>query len=131
MGVIHNPLLFFLTLTSFLAALGREVVKTISDVSGDGVRNVLSVARVHGAYAAATLGAALFIAAVISTLLPILTNAAGILFSISVLIPDAVFVYASYRIWREPSPTNAMKVKKLTLLGMLLGLIAFIIGGVS
>lgn len=48
---------------------------------------------------------------------------------ILVLIPDAVFVYASIRLLRDSSERNALLIKKLSLLGMLTGLIAFIVGG--
>ncbi len=128
-GNAGSPLLWFLALTSFLAATGREVVKTISDTEGDEVRGVRSIARVHGGRAAALAGATLFLGAVISTVLPMLFQETGMLFSGLILIPDVLFVYAAAKILQDSSGANALKIKKLTLIGMVIGMFVFIIGG--
>jgi 4-hydroxybenzoate polyprenyltransferase len=75
------------------------------------------------------LGAAFYFAAVLSSLLPILIMVAGTVYVLLVLIPDAIFLYASYRLLRDSSSRNAMFIKRLSLLGMFTGLIAFILGG--
>jgi len=124
----HLP--WFLALTSFLASTGREVVKTISDVEGDEVRGVRSIARVYGPRTAAELSAALFLSAVLSTALPLITGEVGLVFAALILLPDGLFTYTSFRILRDCSKQSALAVKKLTLIGMLIGLIAFIAGGV-
>ncbi|MCL4435907.1 MAG: geranylgeranylglycerol-phosphate geranylgeranyltransferase [Thaumarchaeota archaeon] len=129
-GNADSPLLWFLALTSFLAATGREVVKTISDTEGDKVRGVKSIARVHGNHAAALAGAILFIGAVISTALPVVLRETGMLFSALILIPDALFIYVAAKVLKDNSGANALKIKKLTLLGMIIGMFVFIIGGV-
>ncbi|MEE9585784.1 MAG: UbiA family prenyltransferase [Nitrososphaerales archaeon] len=129
-GRIESLLLWFLALTSFLAATGREVVKTISDVEGDEARRVNSVARVYGSHAAAIVGGVLFLGAASSTVLPIVTGEVGVVYSTLILLPDVLFVYAAVKIIRDSTKTNALKIKNLTLIGMIIGMLVFIIGGI-
>jgi geranylgeranylglycerol-phosphate geranylgeranyltransferase len=129
-GKTGEPLLWFLALTSFLAATGREVVKTISDIKGDEVRNIRSIARVYGGKSAAALGATLFLGAVASTVLPIIAGEVGIVFVQLILIPDALFIYAAAWIIRDSSAVNSLRIKSLTLMGMVIGMLAFIAGGI-
>jgi len=128
-GMMGDRLLWFLALTSFLAATGREIVKTIADVKGDAVRQVKSVARVYGSRIAAYVGAFFFLGAVASTVLPILMGEVGIIFTILILIPDVLFIYASVRIVSDYSKLKAIQIKKLALVGMIIGMVIFIIGG--
>ncbi len=129
-GRIESLLLWFLALTSFLAATGREVVKTISDVEGDEARRVNSVARVYGSHAAAIVGGVLFLGAASSTVIPIVTGEVGVVFSTLILLPDVLFIYAAVKIIRDSTKTNALKIKNLTLIGMIIGMLVFIIGGI-
>jgi|TARA_B100000315_G_scaffold37749_1_gene32382 geranylgeranylglycerol-phosphate geranylgeranyltransferase len=128
-GMMGDLLLWFLALTSFLAATGREVVKTIVDVKGDAVRQVKSVARVYGSRIAAYVSAFFFLGAVVSTVFPILMGEVGIVFTVLILIPDVLFIYASVRIVSDYSKFKALQIKKLALIGMIIGMVIFIIGG--
>jgi geranylgeranylglycerol-phosphate geranylgeranyltransferase len=122
-------LIYCLALTSFLANLGREVVKTIADVEGDKVRGVKSVARVHGLRFAGMLSSTLFLLAVLSTLIPILLGV-GIVFTVVIMVPNTIFIYLSIKILKDYRKDGAKKVKNMALVGMLIGLIAFVLGGV-
>ncbi|MEM2211622.1 MAG: UbiA family prenyltransferase [Nitrososphaerales archaeon] len=128
-GKLNDLLIWFLALISFIAATGREVVKTISDVEGDKLRDVRSIARVYGIKYAAQLSSTLFLIAVAFSLLPIILKIVGLIYIVLILIPDAIFIYASINILKNYSFKNAIRIKKITLMGMLMGLIAFIIGG--
>ncbi|MCP8303878.1 MAG: UbiA family prenyltransferase [archaeon] len=130
-GCADNLLLLWLALTSFLAATGREVVKTICDMEGDKFRKVMSIARVYGPRSASIFGAVMFMVAIVSSWLPIITGIVGVVYAIMIIIPDAIFVYASIKVLRSPSESNALHVKNVSLFGMLIGLIAFLIGGIS
>ena len=44
---------------------------------------------------------------------------------------DAGFIYSAISIIRDPSKVNALRVKKITLLWMLIALIAFITGSIT
>jgi len=129
-GYADNLLLLWLALTSFLAATGREVVKTICDMEGDKFRKVRSIARVYGPKFASIFGAVMFIVAIISSWFPFLIGIVGVVYALLILIPDTIFMYASIKILRSPSESNALHVKNVSLLGMLTGLIAFLVGGI-
>jgi geranylgeranylglycerol-phosphate geranylgeranyltransferase len=121
-----SPLVIWFSAISFLAVTGREVIKTIVDVKGDRIRNVKSVARTIGELNAARIGAFLFALSVICTIGPYVLKQAGNIYFIMVLLPDAIFIYLSYLILKDCSVRNALKVKKLALAGMFLGLLAFV-----
>ncbi len=128
-GALQEPLVYFLALTSFLAGLGREVVKTICDVKGDELRGIRSVARMWGVKAAAKIGALLFILAVCSSTIPLILRIVGVVYGVLVSAPICIFLILSAKILRDYSSKNAYRVKRAALLGMLLGLLAFIVGG--
>jgi len=124
-----DPLIYFLALTSFLAGLGREVVKTICDVKGDEMRDVRSVARIWGAKAAAIVTSIFFITAILTSLVPLMLRIVGVVYCALVSAPIYIFIVLTARILRDYSAESAYKVKRIALLGMLLGLVAFMVGG--
>jgi geranylgeranylglycerol-phosphate geranylgeranyltransferase len=127
-GRVLDSLLLFMASTSFLAGVGREVVKAMADVQGDQKRGVRSYASVHGLRSAAALGALFFLAAVVTSLLPLLVISVGTLYRVGVVLPDAAFVYLAYRIITHADVKGALAVKRSALLGMLVGLIVFVGG---
>ena len=127
-GRVLDSLLLFMASTSFLAGVGREVVKAMADVPGDQKRGVRSYASVHGLKAAAVVGALFFLGAVVASLLPLLVISVNSFYKIGVVVPDAAFAYLAYRIVTHADAKGALSVKKTALLGMLVGLIVFIGG---
>lgn len=125
-----DPLILLLSLTTFLASTGREIVKTISDVSGDALRDIRSIARVRGNKVAARLGGGLFLTAVASSWLPVVMGIVGFVYNIAILVPNLIFIYTSIRIFKDPSEASSLHVKKVALLGMLTGLATFLIEGI-
>ena len=123
-----SPRLITFILPVYLSNLGREVIKGISDVEGDAIREVRSVARIMGEDFAAKLGATLYVAAVSLSPLPHLLELVGWIYLPIVLIADVGFIYCSLSIIRSPTRENSLRVKKQTLLWMLIALIAFISG---
>jgi geranylgeranylglycerol-phosphate geranylgeranyltransferase len=130
--VVENsikPIIGWMTLVTFLAATGREVVKTISDISGDKIRKVRSVALVYGRSRAALLGSVMFVLAIVLSWFPFILKLVGLIYIVLIIIPNIILIYASIKIIREPSRSKAIYVKKIALLGMFMGLLAFILGG--
>ena len=125
-----DPLVWFLAVTSFLAGMGREIVKTISDVEGDRLRDIRSVALSSGLKKAALFGAMFFLGAIIISLIPIFLRLVSLPYFILIPIPWVIFLYSSYSIIRTPSPEGAIRIKKFALVGMLFGLIAYLSEGV-
>jgi geranylgeranylglycerol-phosphate geranylgeranyltransferase len=129
-GHVLDSLLLFMASTSFLAGVGREIVKAMADVPGDKERGVRSYASVHGMRAASLLGALFFLAAVVTSVLPLFLVSVNDFYRVGVLLPDAAFVYLAYRIVTRPDVARALSVKRAALMGMLLGLIVFVGGAV-
>ena len=125
-----DPLVWFLAVTSFLAGMGREIVKTISDVEGDRLRNIRSVALSLGPEKAALFGTIFFLGAIIISLGPIFLGLVGLPYFALIPIPWIIFLYSSYSIMRYPSTEGAIRIKKFALVGMLFGLIAYLFEGV-
>jgi geranylgeranylglycerol-phosphate geranylgeranyltransferase len=127
-GSVTSSLLLFMAGTAFLSGVGREIVKAMADTVGDEKRGIGSFARVHGMREAAIAGAGFFLAAVVSSLLPLALLQVSTFYRYGVLVPDVVFVYLAYAVLSAPDAKGALKVKKRALLGMLIGLIVFIGG---
>ena len=127
-GSITSSLLLFMAGTAFLSGVGREVVKAMADMAGDEKRGIRSYARVHGLKPASVVGAGFFLAAVVSSLLPLVLLSVSQFYRFGVLIPDVVFVYLAYAVLSVPTAEGALRVKSRALLGMLIGLIVFIGG---
>jgi len=127
-GSAAGSLLLLMALTAFFSGVGREVVKAMADVEGDAKRAVNSVARAKGPRAASVVGAAFFLAAVVTSWMPLILGLANGVYTIGVLLPDAVFVYLAVAIVAKPGPASAHRVKTIALAGMTLGLVVFIGG---
>ena len=129
-GSVLFSLLLLMALTAFFAGVGREVVKAIADVEGDEMRRVNSLARGKGVRAAAIVGGACFLLAVIISWVPPVYGFVNRFYTLGIGIPDAIFVYLAVSITRSRSAQNAHRVKTIALLGMLIGLVVFIGGGI-
>ena len=127
-GSAFSTLLLIMGLTSFLAGVGREVVKAIADVPGDTRRGVRSLAIGRGTGRAAKTGAALFILAILTSWVPILIGSANLIYLVGVPLPDLIFIYLAVSILRRPTAANALTVKRVALFGMLVGLFVFVGG---
>lgn len=134
LGNYSVNLAYLLALTSFLAGLGREVLKGIADVEGDKIRKIRTVALTRGVRAAKILASSLFMLAVVSSSLPVITGllGAGLYIYLGlVLIPDAIFLYLAGRTLMLKQNSESLKLKGIALLGMLLGLVAYLVAGLS
>jgi geranylgeranylglycerol-phosphate geranylgeranyltransferase len=129
-GSITGSLLLLMALTAFFSGVGREVVKAMADVEGDARRDVGSVARRRGLRAASLVGAGFFLLAVVTSWVPFLTGLANGVYTIGVLVPDAIFVYLAVAIVARHDPASAYRVKRVALAGMTAGLLVFIGGAV-
>jgi geranylgeranylglycerol-phosphate geranylgeranyltransferase len=127
-GAALGSLLLIMALTSFLAGVGREVVKAIADIPGDTKRGIRSLAIAQGMGRAAAAGAILVLSAVLASWLPFFIGSANLFYTLGVVLPDLIFAYLAVSILRKPSAANAMVVKRAALLGMLIGLFVFVGG---
>lgn len=115
---------------AFLAMLGREVIKGIRDVEGDRRVGLRTLAIVLGLRRAGAVASVLMMAASFLTF-PVslgVNNPLGYWSLVS--ISDIVFVYSSIAIALRPDIGVAERLRKLTLVGMLTGILGFAAAGV-
>lgn len=129
-GGVNTTLQVF-ALIAFLAGMGREVIKGMADVAGDSRRGVRTLAVTRGLSVASKVGAFFFVIAVLLSIAPIALKMISWLYVPIVLVCDMGFLYSAFMIIRDPSPRNALRSKNQALVWMLLGLIAFIAGGLN
>jgi geranylgeranylglycerol-phosphate geranylgeranyltransferase len=126
-----TTLLYIFSTLAFLANLGREIAKGIPDVQGDRALGVRTLAVSIGPKKAATASASMFLAAVFLSFLPPEAGRLSLLYFPVVSLADAGFVYSSYRLLTNQQPVSVRRTKTLVLLWMLLGLVGFLLGGLS
>jgi geranylgeranylglycerol-phosphate geranylgeranyltransferase len=126
-----RPLLFIFFLLAFLANMAREVAKGITDIAGDSVKGVRTVAVTMGAKSAARITASLFAVAVLLSFAAPLFDRVSVYYYPGVVAADLGFLFSSYRLLRDQTPKTVRSVKTQVLLWMLLGLVGFLMGGSS
>ncbi len=126
-----TKLLYIFSLLAFLANLGREIAKGIPDVQGDRALGVRTLAVSIGPKKTATASASMFLAAVFLSFLPPAAGRLSLLYFPVVSLADAGFIYSSYRLLVNQQPESVRKTKTMVLLWMLLGLVGFLLGGLS
>jgi len=112
----------------FMSNTGREVNKGITDVEGDKVRVISTIAMKHGDRIAALLSGSLYLAAVAISPLPWLLGQVSWPYLILVAAADSGLAMSAFMLFRDYSRENALKVKKMVLLWMVIGLVSFVAG---
>lgn len=126
-----NLVVLSLALTAFFAGIGREIVKNIIDVEGDKVRNAKTIPILYGEGFAGRLGAFFFILAVTSSFLPVILKEVGLMYIVFIGATDMLFIVLAFLISLNPTKSRAYFVKKVALYGMLLGIIGYMVEGLS
>ncbi len=109
---------------AFLATLGREIVKDIQDMEGDFDR--ITLPKRIGRRNAGLMASTAFLLAVVLSFLPYLNGVFGLEYLAAVLVADAIFIYSSIVHFQNPK-----KGQTWAKYGMLVALIAFLIGGLT
>lgn len=113
-----------IALMAGLATVGREIVKDIQDMEADFDRNTLP--KRIGKRNAGIVGSVAFVTAVALSPVPYLTNVFGQGYLLVVLAADAIFIYCSIVHFRNPT-----RGQQLAKYGMLVALVAFLVGGIQ
>src|SRR5207247_7033069 len=110
-----------LALLAFMATAGREISKDIEDVEGDVDR--VTLPRRVGVPKAGRAAAALFLAGVVLSLVPIVLGLFGWPYLVIVLVADGIFIYAGLYSTRYPG-----RAQRTAKYGMIVALVAFLAG---
>jgi geranylgeranylglycerol-phosphate geranylgeranyltransferase len=124
-----RPLLFIFSTIAFLANMGREIAKGITDVSGDQTQGIRTLAILRGPKTAALTATALFVLAVLISFSTAFWDKISFWYYPIVIFADVGFLYSGYRLLRDQTPRNVRVVKTQVLLWMLFGLVGFLAGG--
>jgi geranylgeranylglycerol-phosphate geranylgeranyltransferase len=127
-------LAYLLALTSFLAGLGREVLKGIADIQGDKLRSIRSIAIAYGRKTAQSTATLLFLLAVVSSSFPFFAGVLGsavYVYAGLVAIPDAIFLYLALKTIRLTIESESLRLKGIGLVGMMFGLLAYLVAGLA
>ncbi|MDQ1279310.1 MAG: geranylgeranylglycerol-phosphate geranylgeranyltransferase [Thermoproteota archaeon] len=124
-----SSLLIFIFM-AFFANTGREITKGIADIEGDKLRNVRTIALRWGTGTASVVAVVFYVLAVGLSVFPWTEGMVSWLYLPFVLVADAGFVASSFILLREYSKKNAIRVKRMILLWMAVGLVAYVAGGI-
>ena len=103
-----------------LVNIGREITKDIEDMDGDIGRRTLPMQL--GARNAGVVAAIFYLSGVALSIWPLLTGMFGTFYAF-IIVPDAMFIYASYILF-----TNPRRSQKVAKNAMLVAFVAFILG---
>lgn len=123
------PAVVMVAAIAFLAGSGREIMKDVMDVAGDAASGVKSFPFYIGIRPSNALAALFYSLAVSLSLLPFLFSQFGLyygntVFLFFIVLTDMVFLATSVQLLFNPHIDMA-RYRKLTLLGLFLGLLAF------
>jgi len=129
-GSIELNVTFFAAL-AFLANTGREITKGIADVEGDRIRGIRTLAISYGARGAAYASSAFFMLAVLLSPIPAVLRLMSPWFLPPLILADIGFTFSSLSLMKKHTRENAKRIKKITLIWMMLSLIAFMAGTIK
>jgi geranylgeranylglycerol-phosphate geranylgeranyltransferase len=114
---------FILFLMVFSSTVGREITKTIEDVEGDKKINANTLPIVAGKNFAAWIAVFFIIFAVLFSPIPYIFHLLNSKYIYLVTISDIILLYSCFAILISPK-----KSQKLMKIGMMAGLLAFLVG---
>jgi geranylgeranylglycerol-phosphate geranylgeranyltransferase len=126
-GQLEISTLIFVAIV-YLSNTGREITKGIVDVEGDKSHNIKTIAVTRGKKVAAITAAIFSLIAVIISPLPWISGLVSNLFLPPVIITDIGIAVSTIMLLNDYSRENAKKIKNLSLIWFITGLLAFILG---
>ncbi|MDP2717687.1 MAG: UbiA family prenyltransferase, partial [Candidatus Micrarchaeota archaeon] len=109
---------------AFLAGMGRELIITLRDVAGDKKIGATTLPMLLGPRKTVILSAVLTYAAVALSLVPLL-RPVNLLYVPLAVATDALFLLGTYYVLLSQKTEHLNRARKLTLYGMLFGVLAF------
>jgi geranylgeranylglycerol-phosphate geranylgeranyltransferase len=113
---------YVLAALAALATLGREIIKDVEDMDSDFDR--LTLPKRIGRRNAQTVAALAILSAVSLSIWPYANGSFSVWYLAVVLVADAIFIYGTVVQFRNPR-----QGQKLAKYGMLVALVAFLVGG--
>lgn len=118
--VVLSPILI-LAFIAFLTTMGREIFKSVEDVSGDRIAGARTIAVVAGDAFSMSVARAFVMLGVVAAVIPFMLKMFGVYYILAVVPCVAVLMYSA----TLQDPRRAQKTVKI---GMFLGIFAFLAG---
>jgi len=127
------PIIFFISFIAFLTGVGREIMKDVMDFAGDAERKTKSFPLYVGKKRANVIASGFYITAIAMSFIPFIFNVDkayyhDFIYLSFVLITDILLIYTSVIIIQKTDTKNLDKCRKISLLAIFIGLIAFLAG---
>jgi len=127
-----SPTILVLAAIAFCAGSGREIMKDVQDFKGDQEKGVRSFPKYIGEKASNVLAGILYLLAIGLSFFPYSLPVFTVFYQnnmylLSVFLADVVFLTAALHLFFSKKPNLSM-YRKYTLFGLMLGLLAFLIG---
>lgn len=126
-------ILIVLAVMAFLIGVGREIMKGIMDVEGDSLRDVRTVARIYGEEKAKYAAVAMYILGMLLSPVPFALDIDSAfykdtVYAVFALAAIALLSWICMELLRSHSIKTIGKMRKMTLLAMMLALTGFLGG---
>lgn len=126
-------IVYMISLIAFLSGVGREIMKDVMDFEGDEARKTKSFPLYFGKKGANKFASLFYISSVIISFFPFLFNIDSeyhhdFLYLSIVLITDFMLLYTSVAIIKKTDLETMSKFRKISLIAIFIGLMAFLSG---
>jgi len=130
-GLPYSKILFtiFFSIVVFLINTAREFTKSIGDIEGDLKLGYKTISTVYGVKTASKASLIFSIAGSTLAVSIGIFGLANLYYTIILGIAGSIYTYSAYKVYRDPSRDNVVKMKKLMIHMMLLALIGFLLSG--
>jgi len=125
-----NIILIVYAIIAFLSNMGREITKGVVDIEGDRLNGIKTTAVLYGSRTAAVTAVFFYFASITFSFFPWILRKVSALYLPLVVLADGGFVLSSFSLLLDHSRKNAKRVKRLVLVWMVIGLLAFVVGNV-
>ncbi|RLG59257.1 hypothetical protein DRN86_04505 [Candidatus Geothermarchaeota archaeon] len=123
--------IMILAFMSFLANMGREIIKGIIDVEGDRIKGYKTLALTRGERFASLTAFSFLVTSIFLSPLPYAIGEMGILYILLIILADLIIAFSALKLVKAKRRNELKRIKRLILLGMFLGLVSFLIGSLG
>lgn len=128
-----SPIIIVIATIAFFSGAAREIMKDVMDLEGDIERHIRSFAFYFGKQKANQIASFLYTITVLMSLIPYLAPLEKAYYHdysylALVLITDFILIYVSVTLFGRHDTNSMKKMRRLSLIALFIGLIAFLVG---
>ena len=128
-----TPIILVIAAIAFFSGSAREIMKDVMDLEGDIERNIRSFAFYFGKQKANRIASFFYIITVLMSLIPYLAPLEKAYYHdhaylALVLVTDSLLIYTSVTLFGGYDSDSMQKMRRLSLIALFIGLMAFLVG---